>query len=155
MVEAIFSYPDRQKPALCRALAGRCGLFLSQAGISRQVVAGAEVLGSLRREACLPTWQGQGGALWPLPPPRPPAVSVESSPRSLGTREELSGLPCDGRPWVHTPPRAAGLLEQGEASKHRVLLLSTPGESRMLRSGSPDTALGRKVNPKTVEMPQV
>lgn len=60
-IEAVFPHPDCQKPALCHALAGLCGLFLSQAEINRQVVASAEALGSLHVEAHLPTWQGLGG----------------------------------------------------------------------------------------------
>lgn len=65
MIEAIFLYPDRQKPAQSRTLAGRCGLFLSRAEISRQVVAGTGVLGSPHGEPCLPARQGQGGVDWP------------------------------------------------------------------------------------------
>lgn len=57
-IEAVGLYPDCQKPALCLALAGRCGLFLSQVEMNRQVVASAEVLGSLHVEAHLPTWHG-------------------------------------------------------------------------------------------------
>lgn len=88
-------------------------------------------------------------------PPPPAYCLCGEQPKEPGHQRRTVRAALGGRPWVRMPPRAPGLLEHEEASKHRVLLLSTPGESRMLRSGSPDTAPGRKVNPKTVEMPQV
>lgn len=63
-IEAIFIYPDCQKPALCYAPTGWGGLFLPQAEINGQVVTGAEVLGSFLVEAHLLTQQGLGSFLF-------------------------------------------------------------------------------------------
>lgn len=137
MIEAIFLHPDRQKPALSCALAGRCGLFLSRAEISRQVVAGAGVPGSLHAEAYLPAWQGQGGADWP---PRLPS-RWKAAQGAWAPENNRQGC-CVVRPRVSAAPEAQDRGGHGEALEHHVLL----------PRGSPESPPVRKVNPTAVEI---